>query len=110
MADSEVPSRDSRPGTQDGQEMRRRDEKLWHEDGNIVLVARNVEFRVYRGVLSKHSSVFADMFSLPQPSSPRTATTTAVDPVEQCPEVVLGDSPEDLRYVLRALLPAPHDT
>lgn len=42
-------------------------EKLWFEDGNIVLVSDNTAFKVHRGVLGFHSSVFADMFTLPQP-------------------------------------------
>ncbi|RDX48999.1 hypothetical protein OH76DRAFT_1351456 [Lentinus brumalis] len=77
-----------------------RDEEFWYEDGTIILVARNVQFRVYKGVLADHSSVFADMFSLPQPASTLASTTSA-----ECPVVHLEDSPEDLRHVLRALLP-----
>ncbi len=73
----------------------RRDAEYWLEDGTVILVARGVEFRVYKGVLSTHSPVFADMFSLPQPDQSPS----------QCPVVHLDDSPEDLRYVLRALLP-----
>ncbi|RDX49021.1 hypothetical protein OH76DRAFT_1351607, partial [Lentinus brumalis] len=77
----------------------RRDEEFWFEDGSIALVARDVEFRVYKRVLADHSAVFADMFSLPQPESDSSASTRS------CPTVDLDDSPEDLRHILRALFP-----
>ncbi|TFK88116.1 hypothetical protein K466DRAFT_547629 [Polyporus arcularius HHB13444] len=77
----------------------RRDEEFWFEDGSIALVARDVEFRVYKRVLADHSAVFADMFSLPQPESDSSASA------KSCPTVDLDDSPEDLRHILRALFP-----
>ncbi|KAI0705964.1 hypothetical protein C8T65DRAFT_809535 [Cerioporus squamosus] len=77
-----------------------RDEEFWYEDGTIILVARNVEFRVYKGVLADHSSVFADMISLPQPTS-SSSSPAHVD----CPLIYLEESPEDLRHILRALFP-----
>ncbi|RDX49030.1 hypothetical protein OH76DRAFT_1382842 [Lentinus brumalis] len=76
-----------------------RDEEFWFEDGSIILVARDVEFRVYMRVLADHSTVFADMFSLPQPAS------VTSNPTCDIPTVHLEDSPEDLRHILRALLP-----
>ncbi|EIW56896.1 uncharacterized protein TRAVEDRAFT_73252 [Trametes versicolor FP-101664 SS1] len=81
----------------------KQDDEFWFEDGNIVLIARDVEFRVYKGILAKHSPVFADMFSLPpvpaqvHPVSARDITPTA----DTCPVVHLCESPEDLRHVLR---------
>ncbi|KAI0370989.1 hypothetical protein BV20DRAFT_966096 [Pilatotrama ljubarskyi] len=69
-----------------------RDEECWYEDGNLTLVARDVEFRVYMGPLVKHSPVFKDMLSLPQP-----AEYTG----EAFPRVHVTDSPEDLRHFLR---------
>lgn len=47
---------------------RKRDAEFWYSDGNIILVARDVEFRVFKGILAEHSPVFRDMFSLPQPA------------------------------------------
>ncbi len=76
-----------------------RDGEFWYEDGTIILVARTVQFRVYKGVLADLSSVFADMFSLPQPTSSLLAGPA------DCPFVHLEDSPEDLRHILRALFP-----
>ena len=81
-------------GTEDGgQEQRKRDAQFWYEDGTVILVAHDVEFRVYKGVLVQHSLFFRDMFSLPQP--PDAAS-------EPCPTVHLFDSPEDIRYMLQA--------
>ncbi|TBU37460.1 hypothetical protein BD309DRAFT_995090 [Dichomitus squalens] len=74
----------------------KRDQEFWFEDGNVTLIAGNFEFRVYKGVLSNRSPVFRDMFSLPQ-QSPSTPST--------CPTVHLSDSPEDVRELLRALIP-----
>ncbi|KAI0713854.1 hypothetical protein C8Q76DRAFT_471443 [Earliella scabrosa] len=42
-----------------------RDPEVWLSDGNIVVVSRNVAFRVHKSVLSHHSDVFRDLFSLP---------------------------------------------
>ncbi|RPD72815.1 hypothetical protein L226DRAFT_546843 [Lentinus tigrinus ALCF2SS1-7] len=72
-----------------------RDKEFWYEDGNIILVARDFEFRVFKGILADHSPVFKDMFSLPQPSESATAP---------CPVVDVTDTPEDLRHLLRVYM------
>ncbi|EIW56891.1 uncharacterized protein TRAVEDRAFT_128265 [Trametes versicolor FP-101664 SS1] len=77
-----------------------RDAEFWFEDGSIILIAGDVEFRIFKGILADYSPVFRDMFSLPQPSSQGTPTATAA-----CPIVHLSDSPEDLRHVLRVFGP-----
>ena len=74
-----------------------RDSELWFEDGTIILVARGVGFKVYRGPLVDHSPVFKDMLSLPQPAATQVAPA--------CPVIPLPDSPADLRHVLRVLMP-----
>ncbi|OJT09465.1 hypothetical protein TRAPUB_14068 [Trametes pubescens] len=81
-----------------------RDTEFWFEDGTIILVAKNVQFRVFKGILSDHSPVFRDMFSLPQPAS-ASILQGATDAFDACPVVHLSDSPEDLRHVLRACIP-----
>lgn len=74
-----------------------RDEDFWLEDGNVILVARNVGFKVYMGPLAAHSAVFKDMFSLPQPEHG--------DDVERdCPVIHLDDASEDVRHILRFLV------
>ena len=79
------------------EEQRRiRDEEFWFEDGSVALVARDVEFRVYKGALASRSPVFKDMFSLPQPQDVSSSSV---------PVVQLADSPEDIRHFLRICLP-----
>ncbi|KAL1938146.1 hypothetical protein VTO73DRAFT_11975 [Trametes versicolor] len=70
---------------------RKRDEEFWYEDGSIILVARDVEFRVFKGILAEHSPVFRDMFSLPQP--PTTSSISSSSEQDTCPVVHLLDSP-----------------
>ncbi|KAM5536124.1 hypothetical protein V8D89_010223, partial [Ganoderma adspersum] len=74
-----------------------RDEELWLDDGNIVLVAGDTMFKVYRGLLAAQSPIFGDMFAVA--SSSRGAHFGDV------PTVRLTDSPEDLKHLLRALVP-----
>ena len=75
-----------------------KDEKLWFEDGNIVLFAGDFQFRVYGGILAKLSPVFRDMFSVPQPLNESLHNTPY-------PVVHLTDSPHDLRQILRIYMP-----
>ena len=46
-----------------------RDEEFWFDDGTIVLVAGDIEFKVYARPLVGHSLVFKDILSLPQPEA-----------------------------------------
>ncbi|KAI0668527.1 hypothetical protein C8Q78DRAFT_1081384 [Trametes maxima] len=73
----------------------KRDPDLWFEDGNIVLLCRDSAFRVYRGLLTRHSVIFRDLFSMAQPSTSET--------MESCPVVHISDPPDDLRYLLRVM-------
>jgi len=68
---------------------------LWFDDGNIILEAELTQFKVYRGILSRSSAIFRDMFEVPQPAEDTT--------VDGCLVVHLSDSAEDLSYVLDAL-------
>jgi BTB/POZ domain len=69
----------------------------WFDDGNIILQAESKLFKVHRGVLAKHSNVFQDMFSLPQPPNQPTAEH------EGCPSVMLADSELDVHHFLNAI-------
>lgn len=77
---------------------------VWLEDGNIILAAQGVSFRVHRSVLSRHSEVFQDMFSFPQPER-NSPSPTLYDPekLQGCPIVQLSDSPRELSHFLSAL-------
>lgn len=69
---------------------------LWFPDGNVVLQAENLRFKVYQGILSRESLVFRDMFSLPQPSAAGAAGETC----DECPLVRLSDKAEEIKPFL----------
>ncbi|KAI0783930.1 hypothetical protein BC629DRAFT_1518202 [Irpex lacteus] len=76
--------------------------EFWFEDGNIVLVAEGTGFRVHRGVLSRHSEVFRDMFLVPQPAE-------GEETIEGCPVVRLTeDGAEEVALVLEILYDGGH--
>ncbi|PIL26442.1 hypothetical protein GSI_12200 [Ganoderma sinense ZZ0214-1] len=75
----------------------KRSEEFWMPDGNIVLIAGETAFRVYRGLLALQSTVFADLFASSSPN--------AEESYEDCPLIRLTDSPHDLAHLLRVLLP-----
>jgi BTB/POZ domain len=68
---------------------------VWIDDGNVILEAELTRFRVHRSMLSSQSTVFADMFSFPQPENEPT--------LEGCPIVHLSDPAKDVEYFLKAL-------
>ncbi|KAJ3513919.1 hypothetical protein NLJ89_g2688 [Agrocybe chaxingu] len=71
-----------------------RSEDFWLDDGNIILQAESTQFRVHKSMLARHSTVFKDMFSFPQPAEP-------LDPVvEGCPVVTLSDPAWDVEVIL----------
>ena len=73
-----------------------RDKDLWFDDGSIILVAQKTMFKVYKGLLSTHSPVFADMFS----------SATHSDEIDDgCPVVRVSDSAQDLKWLLTHLIP-----
>lgn len=61
--------------------------EVWFEDGNIVIHARNVQFRVHRSILMTSSSVFKDMLSEGGADSPFN----------------VSDEAEDMCYLLKAI-------
>ncbi|OCH84256.1 hypothetical protein OBBRIDRAFT_741863 [Obba rivulosa] len=72
-------------------------DEIWYEDGNVILVVENKAFRVYQGLLSRHSPVFRDMFKIPQPETAESE--------DRCPIVRLsGDTAADWVHVLRISL------
>ncbi|RPD58519.1 hypothetical protein L226DRAFT_614693 [Lentinus tigrinus ALCF2SS1-7] len=83
---------------------RTRDKDFWFEDGTIILVAGNTEFRVYRGHLARRCDVFKDMLSFPQPASTAVCTRDGED--HWCPIIHVTDSARDWRHVLRLMLNA----
>ena len=82
----------------------KQDEEFWFDDGTVILVARDIEFRVYRGVLAGLSSVFKDLFAEHHAFREVCMNIQGV-PTFPCPVVQVSDSPEDLRHLLRACFP-----
>ena len=76
--------------------IRKKHPEFWFEDGNIILVAQDVEFKVYKGPLIKQSPVFRDMLSLPQ--GPDSASESAL------PVVHLPDHPHDIKWLLECVV------
>lgn len=91
-----APAQPPQPGTQ----FFIRDENFWFEDGNIILAARSVGFKVYKGLLAEHSTVFRSMFVVAQ-----GAHAAGEQAPDGCPVVPLDDSPEDLRQLFRLIYP-----
>ncbi|KAI0676520.1 hypothetical protein C8Q78DRAFT_27991 [Trametes maxima] len=75
-----------------------RDTEFWFSDGSIVLIAGNVAFKIYKELLASQSDVVADMIGV-------ATDPQAVDLLDGSPVVCLSDSPEDLRHLLRILVP-----
>ena len=74
-----------------------RDTEFWFEDGTIILIAQDIEFRVYKGFLASRFPVFSDMLSFPQPLTAQGDLQEDQGSVPSpCPTVYLsGDSARD---------------
>ena len=71
-------------------------------DGNVIIVAQGVGFRVYRGWLSMQSEVFRDMFNTPQPVE---SDLKQEDVSDDCPvPVYVTDTALEMRSLLSVLL------
>jgi hypothetical protein len=70
---------------------------FWFRDGSIVLYVDKTLFRVHQTILAKHSEVFNDLFTLPQPTAEEEET------VDGCRVVMLHDSKEDFVDLLNAI-------
>ena len=75
-----------------------RSQDVWYDDGNVVIQTENIVFKVFRGILASNSAVFADMFSVPQPTN-----VTGPDVYDSCPLIQIYDTPEDARHFLKAI-------
>ncbi|KAL0572671.1 hypothetical protein V5O48_009295 [Marasmius crinis-equi] len=68
---------------------------IWFDDGNLIIASEHVYFRVYKGIITHNSPVFADMVQLPQPRN--------VEEFEGCPVVRVHDTPTEIMHFLKAL-------
>ena len=74
-----------------------RSDLVWVEDGNFVIIVQSTAFRFYGGLLSMHSAIFKDMFSIPQPSND-------TETFDGCPYIRLNDSVQDFAHFLQVIL------
>ncbi|PIL26264.1 hypothetical protein GSI_12020 [Ganoderma sinense ZZ0214-1] len=83
----------------DGGQVFKKDREFWFDDGTVIFVARDTEFRVYKGVLASLSTVFKTLFA----DRGHTVRNVSIDEEQTilCPIVRLLDSPQDLRHLLR---------
>lgn len=81
----------------------------WYEDGNIILLARNTAFRLFKSMLIKRSQVMKDIISPSQPitvSRARGDASSEQSFFEGIPVVKIDDRPECFGLLLDALLPS----
>ncbi|KAJ7031966.1 hypothetical protein C8F04DRAFT_959565 [Mycena alexandri] len=69
--------------------------KIWMPYGDIILQAESTQFRLNRDILARQSSVFEDMFSIPQPAFEPT--------IEGCLIVHVSDTAKDWESFLAVL-------
>ncbi|KAJ7751702.1 hypothetical protein B0H16DRAFT_1373743 [Mycena metata] len=75
----------------------RKAEELWFSPDVVILRADTCIFRVFAAILKAQSSVFADMFTFPQPPS------ADMESIDGFPVVELHDRPEDVEVFLKAI-------
>ena len=76
-----------------------RSQRVWFDDGNVVLQAENVHLRVHRSILSKHSVILASLLDGPQPDGEVK--------VEGCPVLRLHDASRDVEDIILVLYGDP---
>ncbi|KAG6907433.1 hypothetical protein DXG01_008898 [Tephrocybe rancida] len=86
---------------------------FWLHDGSIVLSVEGTLFRVHQTILTHHSQIFADLFSLPQAPHAEGQVQVVVDggdeTIEGCRVVELhDDSAADFEDLLGAIYHPSH--
>ena len=87
----------SKPNATDDPTLRSltRHQEFWFYDGSIVLSVQETLFRVHQTILSTHSDIFSDLFTVPQPDGEYM--------IEGCHVVILHDDAKDFEDLLRAV-------
>lgn len=73
-----------------------RSEDLWFKEGNIILVAHDLSFKVHSGILCRHSEVFSELLT-------DSAMSTLPERVEGCPILRVEDKGSDLEELLAVM-------
>ncbi|KAJ6478047.1 hypothetical protein C8R47DRAFT_984428, partial [Mycena vitilis] len=72
---------------------------LWFSPDVVILRAQTRTFRVFVDILKEKSSVFADMFTLPQP----LAAPSGMETIDGVPVVNVHDDPVEMEAFLKAI-------
>ncbi|KAI9509480.1 hypothetical protein F5148DRAFT_996597 [Russula earlei] len=80
-----------------------RDKDYYLSDGSCIILVENTLFNVHRTILSKDSSSFSSMFTLPQGGKPAEGQS------DHNPVILVGDSASQFRNFLWALYALPHE-
>ena len=67
-------------------------EILWYDDGNVIVVAGSVTYRVHKSVLSKNSTVLRALVA-----------TAEIAAGKNCVKVLLDDDPVSVEHLLYSL-------
>ena len=73
-----------------------RHSEFWFADGSVIVIVGTTAFRIHKSILSKHSDVFSDLFTVPQPQD-------GSESMDGCPVVNLPDALSDFVDVMKAL-------
>ncbi|KAH7088660.1 hypothetical protein BKA62DRAFT_761948 [Auriculariales sp. MPI-PUGE-AT-0066] len=68
-----------------------RNEKLWFEDGNLVLCAGGALYKIHKSVLARHSTFFRDMFDIANATDALEGTESCPLEIPSVPEAALTD-------------------
>ncbi|KAF8628625.1 hypothetical protein AX15_003760 [Amanita polypyramis BW_CC] len=75
----------------------KRDDSFYFDDGSCTIRVEDTLFKVHRSILSKDSSSFDTMFSLPQGGKPSEGIS------DESPVVLSGDTVLEFKHFLWAL-------
>lgn len=95
MTDSRKRAHTDSDGPEDATSNLMRQDDLWFDDGSVVLKVQTTLYRVHRSTLTSHSTVFKDMFGLPQPAGEHA--------IEGCPIIDMPDKATDFSLLLKAI-------
>ncbi|KAJ7490420.1 hypothetical protein B0H11DRAFT_1719231 [Mycena galericulata] len=73
-------------------------DKLWFDDGSLVLIVGSLMFRVHFSMLQRKSAFFRHMAGIPQPENQPK--------IEGCPVVYLDDDVESFELFLLCIFDA----
>ncbi|KAG8913593.1 hypothetical protein FRC00_002054 [Tulasnella sp. 408] len=78
----------------------------WYEDGNIIFLAGNTGFRLFKSMLIKRSQVMKDMLGPSQSTTARGDASPEQSLFEGIPVVKIDDQPRYFGLLLDAILPS----